>query len=59
MTIYAEVIGHPISHSKSPLIHGHWLRLLGLIGEYRAHEVLPENLEQYFATRAADANWRG
>ena len=59
MTIYAEVIGHPISHSKSPLIHGHWLRLLGISAEYRAHDVLPENLEQYFATRAADANWRG
>ena len=27
---YAEVIGDPIAHSKSPRIHGFWLEALGL-----------------------------
>ena len=59
MTHYAEVIGHPISHSKSPLIHNFWLQLLGLVGDYRAHAVLPDDLERFFAERAADTAWRG
>ncbi|MEW6576747.1 MAG: shikimate dehydrogenase, partial [Pseudomonadota bacterium] len=32
---YAEVIGDPIKHSKSPLIHGFWLKKLGILGDYR------------------------
>jgi len=59
MTIYAEVIGHPISHSKSPLIHNFWLQQLGLVRDYRAHAVLPDDLERYFAERASDTEWRG
>jgi len=30
----AGVIGNPISHSKSPKVHGHWLRRYGLPGHY-------------------------
>ena len=30
----AFVIGHPISHSRSPLIHGYWLQRLALAGRY-------------------------
>ncbi len=56
---YAEVIGHPISHSKSPLIHRFWLDRLGIVADYRARDVLPENLDAYFDERADDANWRG
>ena len=29
-TGYAEVIGDPIEHSLSPLIHGFWLDALGI-----------------------------
>jgi hypothetical protein len=36
---YAEVIGDPISHSKSPLIHNFWLEKLGIDAEYRACHV--------------------
>ncbi|QHL90049.1 shikimate dehydrogenase [Sphingomonas changnyeongensis] len=59
MTPYAEVIGDPIAHSKSPLIHGFWLERLGLDGAYRAAHVRPEDLAGYFAGRAADPAWRG
>ena len=30
---YAEVIGDPIAHSKSPKIHGFWLKALGIEAE--------------------------
>lgn len=56
---YAEVIGDPIAHSKSPLIHQFWLRALGIDGDYRATHVLADDLGAYFATRRADPAWRG
>lgn len=56
---YAEVIGDPISHSKSPLIHNFWAKALGLDVDYRAVHVTPEGLAAYFAERKADPNWRG
>lgn len=59
MINYAEVIGHPISHSKSPLIHRFWLNQLGLLGDYQAQDILPEHLDSYFVKRAADPEWRG
>lgn len=58
-TPYAEVIGDPIAHSKSPLIHGFWLKALGIEAEYRKAHVKPEELAGYFAERAADPAWRG
>ncbi|MBX3565368.1 MAG: shikimate dehydrogenase [Sphingomonas sp.] len=57
--IYAEVIGDPISHSKSPAIHGFWLKALGIEAEYRATHVTPDALAAYFASRRADPDWRG
>lgn len=59
MTSFAEVIGDPIGHSKSPIIHRFWLDKLGLAREYRAHRVAAEELETYFANRRDDPNWRG
>lgn len=56
---YAEVIGDPISHSKSPLIHGFWLEKLGIDAEYRACHVRPEALPDYLALRRVDPDWRG
>ena len=56
---YAEVIGDPISHSKSPLIHNFWLNKLGIDAEYRACHVTPDKLSDYFARRRGDAAWRG
>lgn len=48
LTMNAFVIGHPIKHSRSPMIHGHWLKTLGIEGSYRAVEVLPQNIEAFF-----------
>jgi len=56
---YAEVIGDPIGHSKSPLIHGFWLNALGIAAEYRKTHVTPDGLADYFAARRADPDWRG
>ena len=56
---YAEVIGDPIAHSKSPLIHNFWLEKLGIEAEYRKTHVRPEELADYFRTRRADPDWRG
>ncbi len=38
------VIGHPIAHSRSPLIHGHWLEQLRLAGSYGRVDVAPHAL---------------
>lgn len=56
---YAEVIGDPIAHSKSPVIHGFWLNALGIDGEYRKTLVTPDGLGDYFAARRADPDWLG
>ena len=42
----AGVIGWPIAHSRSPLLHGHWLRRYGLPGYYIPIPVRPENLAE-------------
>lgn len=56
---YAEVIGDPIAHSKSPLIHSFWLGALGIAADYRACHVRPDGLTAYLAARSADPDWRG
>lgn len=56
---YAEVIGDPIAHSKSPLIHGFWLRQLGMDADYRTAHVTPDALAAYIDSRRDDPLWRG
>lgn len=56
---YAEVIGDPIAHSKSPLIHNFWLAKLGIDAEYRAYHVRADELKAYLDRRNADDDWRG
>ena len=56
---YAEVIGDPIAHSKSPLIHGFWLQKLDLEADYRATRVVEAELAAYLHARRRDPNWRG
>jgi len=39
MTRRCFIIGHPVAHSRSPLIHGHWLAEHGLAGSYERVDV--------------------
>ncbi|WP_170451833.1 shikimate dehydrogenase [Ruegeria arenilitoris] len=41
----AGVIGHPIAHSRSPALHGYWLKTYGLPGHYVPMDVAPADLE--------------
>jgi shikimate dehydrogenase len=56
---YAEVIGDPVAHSKSPLIHKFWLEKLGIEGDYRATRVAADELPAYLESRRLDRDWRG
>jgi shikimate dehydrogenase len=38
-TAHAFVVGSPIRHSRSPIIHRHWLRRFGIDGSYTAIDV--------------------
>jgi len=37
----AFILGHPIKHSRSPLIHGYWLKTYGIGGSYEPIDVAP------------------
>ncbi|TFL17550.1 shikimate dehydrogenase [Jannaschia formosa] len=49
MTRLAGVIGDPIAHSRSPRLHGHWLRRYGIDGHYVPLHVRAEDLEATLA----------
>ncbi len=46
----AGVIGHPIAHSKSPQLHGHWLKTHGLPGFYVPMDVTADDLADVINT---------
>ncbi len=54
----AFVIGHPIGHSKSPLIHRYWLEKYSISGSYAALDVTPEALPR-FVGRIRDGEFAG
>ncbi|HVV63113.1 MAG TPA: shikimate dehydrogenase [Pseudolabrys sp.] len=43
------VIGWPISHSRSPMIHNYWIKQHGLDAEYRREAVPPEKFAEFIA----------
>lgn len=43
----ACVIGWPVEQSRSPLIHGYWLRRYGIDGTYTKEAVRPEDAVQF------------
>ena len=49
----ACVIGWPVEHSRSPLIHNYWLRRYGIAGEYRREAVPPEEFAAFIGSLAA------
>lgn len=43
--VMAGVMGWPVAHSRSPVIHNHWIRQYGLQGAYGLFPVQPDKLE--------------
>ena len=56
---YADVIGDPISHSLSPIIHGFWLETLGIAADYKRVKVGRADFPGYLEDRRRDPVWRG
>lgn len=46
----AGVIGSPVAHSKSPQVHGHWLRHYGIPGHYIPMDVSRNDLADVLRT---------
>lgn len=42
----AGVLGHPVAHSRSPALHGYWLRRYGLKGFYIPMDIAPLDLAE-------------
>ncbi len=58
MTCKACVIGWPISHSRSPLIHRYWLKRYGIDGTYERIAVPPAELSAFLSS-LADKGYAG
>ena len=50
--IKACVIGWPIAHSRSPLIHSYWLKALGIDGAYTKVPVEPQGIDAFLRSLA-------
>jgi shikimate dehydrogenase len=48
----ACVVGWPVEHSRSPLIHNYWIKKHGLKAEYRREAVPPDRFEDFIDTLA-------
>jgi shikimate dehydrogenase len=48
----AAVIGWPIEHSRSPMIHGYWLKKYGIDGSYTKIAVNPEDVTAFVRSLA-------
>ena len=60
MTFKAAVLGSPIKHSLSPLIHNHAYKVLGFDGDYSAMEVNQDELRSFLSPeRLSDPDWCG
>ncbi|HET8920473.1 MAG TPA: shikimate dehydrogenase [Xanthobacteraceae bacterium] len=49
----ACVIGWPVEHSRSPLIHNYWLKACRVAGEYRREAVPPDQFRDFLQSLAA------
>lgn len=55
--IRGAVLGSPISHSLSPILHRTAYEKLGVSGQYRSIEITPEKLAEFIAS--LDESWTG
>ncbi len=44
--LLAGVMGYPVMHSRSPMLHNYWFRTHGLAGAYAPLEIAPDGLER-------------
>lgn len=49
----AVVTGWPVAQSRSPLVHGHWLKKYGIEGSYELYPVAPETAEAFYGNFAS------
>ena len=52
--IAACIIGWPVAHSRSPLIHGYWLKKYAVCGRYVRRAVPPESVAEFLAGMRAE-----
>jgi shikimate dehydrogenase len=48
------VIGWPAKHSRSPKLHGHWIKRYGIDGDYRVEETPPERFAAFVGALGAN-----
>jgi shikimate dehydrogenase len=48
----AFVVGWPVAHSRSPLLHRFWLKRHGIDGDYRAEAVPPDAIDEFLSSFA-------
>lgn len=54
----AFVMGHPVAHSRSPMMHGYWLERYTIAGSYERIDIPPEKLGEFFQTYR-ETGWIG
>ncbi len=60
LLVNAFVTGWPIKHSRSPLIHGHWLKEFGIAGRYKAVPVTEEDFPAFVRSlKDGSSGYRG
>ena len=47
-------MGHPVAHSRSPMIHGYWLKTLGIAGAYELKDLMPEQFVPFISDLAGN-----
>ena len=48
----ACIIGWPVQHSRSPMLHGYWIKTYGIDGDYRHEEVRPKDFATFIGALA-------
>lgn len=44
----ACIMGHPVAQSRSPMLHGYWLKTLNIEGAYERADIAPEDFPAFF-----------
>lgn len=53
MTVRVCITGQPVTYSRSPLLHGYWLKAYGIDGAYEREEVPPAVAADFYKSLAA------